>query len=51
MPVDFAETAQQEIDDILTVNIAGTLRITSTVLPGMLAKCVFSPPPGYGPVL
>jgi 17beta-estradiol 17-dehydrogenase / very-long-chain 3-oxoacyl-CoA reductase len=38
MPVDFVETTQQEIDDILTVNINGTLRTTSIVLPGMISR-------------
>jgi 17beta-estradiol 17-dehydrogenase / very-long-chain 3-oxoacyl-CoA reductase len=39
MPVDFAETTQQEMDDILAVNINGTLKVTHMILPGMVEKC------------
>jgi len=38
MPVYFDQTPQQEIDDILQINIHGTLTITKLVLPLMLAK-------------
>jgi hypothetical protein len=45
MPVDYAETDQREIDDILTVNINSTLRVTSLVLPGMIQRCAPVSPP------
>ncbi|KAF7983564.1 hypothetical protein HWV62_21154 [Athelia sp. TMB] len=35
MPVDFIDTPPSEIADILTINITGTLRLTSIVLPIM----------------
>ncbi|KAF7974355.1 hypothetical protein HWV62_12306 [Athelia sp. TMB] len=35
MPVDFIDTPPSEIADILTININGTLRLTSIVLPIM----------------
>lgn len=38
MPVYFDQTDQQEIDDILQINIHGTLAITKLILPFMLAK-------------
>lgn len=42
MPVDYVDTPQQEIEDILAVNVNGTLGITSVILPGMVAKYVFA---------
>ena len=38
MPVYFDQTPQQEVDDILQINIHGTLAITKLILPFMLAK-------------
>ncbi len=38
MPVYFDQTPQQEVDDILQINIHGTLAITKLTLPLMLAK-------------
>jgi NAD(P)-dependent dehydrogenase (short-subunit alcohol dehydrogenase family) len=40
MPVYFVDTPKQELGDILKINIAGTLRITSAVLPGMISLYV-----------
>ena len=42
MPVYFDQTPQQEVDDILQINIHGTLAITKLVLPFMLAKYALS---------
>ena len=41
MPVYFDQTPQQEVDDILQINIHGTLAITKLTLPLMLAKYAF----------
>ncbi|KAF9232413.1 hypothetical protein BU15DRAFT_55060 [Melanogaster broomeanus] len=38
MPVYFAETEAQENDDIVMININGTLRVTHAVLPGMIQR-------------
>ncbi|KAL9122756.1 MAG: hypothetical protein Q9187_000695 [Circinaria calcarea] len=38
IPVPFALTEETEISQIITTNCTGTLRITSLVLPGMLAR-------------
>ena len=38
MPVDFAETPEQEMRDILQINVNSTLRMTRIVLPGMVEK-------------
>jgi len=38
MPVDFVETPDQELRDILQININSTLRITKIVLPKLLEK-------------
>jgi len=38
LPVYFDQTPQQEVDDILQINIHGTLAITKLVLPFMLAR-------------
>lgn len=38
MPTDYVDTPSQEIQDIVTINIEATLRMTSMILPGMLAR-------------
>ena len=38
IPVTFAQTTHAEMSDIITINCMGTLRVTSLVLPGMLAR-------------
>jgi 17beta-estradiol 17-dehydrogenase / very-long-chain 3-oxoacyl-CoA reductase len=40
MPVYFSDAHDEEIEDICTVNINGTLRATHTVLPGMIDRFV-----------
>jgi short-subunit dehydrogenase len=42
MPVYFDQTPQQEVDEILQINIHGTLAITKVVLPLMLPKYAVS---------
>ena len=38
IPVTFAETAMEEMRDIITINCTATLRTTSLVLPGMISR-------------
>ncbi|KAG6371822.1 hypothetical protein JVT61DRAFT_9184 [Boletus reticuloceps] len=38
LPTYFAETTEQEIEDIVTINIKGTLRVTHAVLPRMIQQ-------------
>jgi len=38
IPVSFAQTSPEEMNDIITINCTGTLRVTALVLPGMLAR-------------
>lgn len=38
MPVPFAQTSSAELESIIAVNCAATLRVTRLVLPGMLAR-------------
>jgi len=38
MPTYFVDTPQKEINDILTINIHATLRMTSMILPGMIQR-------------
>ncbi|KAK4694795.1 hypothetical protein P7C71_g2841, partial [Lecanoromycetidae sp. Uapishka_2] len=38
MPVPFAETPTEEIDSIVTVNCIATLRVTQTIVPGMIQR-------------
>jgi len=38
MPVYFAETEEQENDDMVMININGTLHVTHAVLPGMIRR-------------
>lgn len=38
IPVPFLETAQKEMDDIITINITGTLKVTQIVAPGMASR-------------
>lgn len=40
MPTYFAETSEQEMDDIVTINVSGTVRVTRAVLPGMIQRSV-----------
>jgi len=38
MPTYFAETTEQENEDIVTINVDGTVRVTHAVLPGMIQR-------------
>ena len=38
IPVPFAQTDEREMRDIITVNCAGTLRVTRIVVPGMIER-------------
>jgi 17beta-estradiol 17-dehydrogenase / very-long-chain 3-oxoacyl-CoA reductase len=38
MPVPFAQTPEDEMTDIITINCLGTLRVTQLVLPGMIQR-------------
>lgn len=38
IPVTFAETPEQEVKDIITINCTGTLRVTQLVAPGMIQR-------------
>lgn len=38
IPVPFAETPEQEMRDIITINCMGTLRVTQLVAPGMIKR-------------
>ena len=38
MPVSFLETDDAEMEDIITINVKGTLRVTKMVAPGMVAR-------------
>lgn len=38
IPVTFAETPEQEVKDIITVNCTGTLRVTQLIAPGMIKR-------------
>ncbi|KAF8553135.1 NAD(P)-binding protein [Imleria badia] len=38
IPTYFAETTEQENEDIVTININGTVRVTHAVLPGMIQR-------------
>ena len=38
IPVPFAETTEQEMKDIITINCMGTLRVTQLVVPGMVKR-------------
>ncbi|KAG6331637.1 hypothetical protein ID866_7450 [Astraeus odoratus] len=38
MPTYFAETTEQENDDIVAINIDATIRVTRAVLPGMIQR-------------
>ena len=43
MPTYFAEAKEQENEDIVTINVTGTVRVTHAVLPGMIQRSVTSP--------
>jgi hypothetical protein len=36
MPIDFVDTTQKEIEDILAINIHATLHMTLMIMPGMI---------------
>ncbi|KAA8913308.1 hypothetical protein FN846DRAFT_930587 [Sphaerosporella brunnea] len=38
MPVSFLETAEAEIEDIIAINVKGTLKVTRVVAPGMVER-------------
>lgn len=38
MPVPFLETEDAEMEDIITINVKGTLKVTKIVAPGMVAR-------------
>lgn len=38
IPVPFLETAQKEMDDIIAINVIGTLKVTQLVAPGMASR-------------
>ncbi|RPB17636.1 NAD(P)-binding protein [Morchella conica CCBAS932] len=38
IPVPFLETTHKEMNDIITINITGTLKVTQLVAPGMAAR-------------
>ena len=38
IPVYFVDTTKKEMDDILSINIHVTLRMTQMVLPGMISR-------------
>lgn len=38
MPVPFIQTPQKEMNDIITINCTGTLRVTQIVAPGMVER-------------
>lgn len=40
MPAYLVDTPKDEISDIVTININATLRVTYTILPGMVKRCV-----------
>ena len=40
MPVYFAETPAQEMEDIVAINVNATLRVTHAILPGMVQRYV-----------
>lgn len=40
MPTYFAEIPEQENEDIVAININGTVRVTHAVLPGMIKRSV-----------
>jgi len=46
IPVYFNETTQDEIDNILTININSTLRVTQIVLPSLIARYAINVPLG-----
>jgi 17beta-estradiol 17-dehydrogenase / very-long-chain 3-oxoacyl-CoA reductase len=38
IPVSFLETTDVEMEDIITINVKGTLKVTKVVAPGMVAR-------------
>lgn len=44
-PADFLDAPEQEVDQILTININSTVKVTRIVLPNMVKRFVLSPTP------
>lgn len=42
-PVYFSETPRDEMDAIVAINVNATLRVTYTILPGMIQRYVLTP--------
>ena len=40
MPAYFVDTPKDEMSDIVAINVNATLRVTYTILPGMIKRCV-----------
>ncbi len=40
IPVDFAETPEDEIDNILKINVNATVHVTRAIVPGMAQRYV-----------
>lgn len=40
MPAYLVDTPKDEISDIVAINVNATLRVTYTILPGMVQRCV-----------
>jgi 17beta-estradiol 17-dehydrogenase / very-long-chain 3-oxoacyl-CoA reductase len=40
MPAYLVDTPKDEISDIVAINVNATLRVTYTILPGMVKRCV-----------
>jgi len=38
IPVPFLQTTSQEMKDIITINVTGTLRVTQMIAPGMVSR-------------
>jgi 17beta-estradiol 17-dehydrogenase / very-long-chain 3-oxoacyl-CoA reductase len=38
MPVNFAETAEDEMEDIIEINVVSILRVSRLIIPGMVAR-------------
>lgn len=40
MPVYFVDTPKDELEDIVTINVNATIKVTYAILPGMVQRCV-----------